>query len=155
MSLEEAIGQSYITQGFTEEDLQELYKIAVWREYADGEELLRQFDASRDLLILAQGLAHVHAVVGEPIAIVKPGMPIGEVSFVDARPRSVSVVSVGVSAAVLLPFELLSALLDARPVMAHRFLLNVSRVLCMRLRSANNNIAALLAIEESESSFRQ
>jgi hypothetical protein len=31
---------------------------------------------------------------------------------------------------------------------------NISRVLCARMRSANNNIAALMAIEESEVAVR-
>jgi CRP-like cAMP-binding protein len=154
MSLEEAIRLSYLAQGFGPEQLEALFAVAEWRTYQDGDVILRQFDESRDLYILANGRAHIITVVGEPIGVVKPGMPIGEISFLDGRPRSVSVISVGPSEAVRLPFEPSSAILREHPEIELQLLRNISRVLCARLRSANNNIAALMAIDESETATR-
>jgi CRP-like cAMP-binding protein len=154
MSLEEAISQSYITQGMAEQHLEALFQIAEWRSYGDGETILRQFEDNHDLLILASGKAEIVTIVGEAIGAVRPGMPIGEISFLDGKPRSVSVVSAGCSEVVVLPYEPLKALLAREMAMATVFLSNVSKVLCARLRSANNNIAALLAIDETENALR-
>jgi len=148
--LEEAIKGSYLTQGLSEEELQALYDIAECRTYEDGEVILKQFDDTRDLYVLCDGKGHVVTIVGDPIGVVKPGMPLGEVSFIDHRTRSVSVVSVGPSEVVVLPFEKTWEILSQRPSMELTLLRNISRVLCSRLRSANNNIAALMAIEESD-----
>jgi CRP-like cAMP-binding protein len=154
MSLEDAIKDSYLAQGFSGEQLAALYAIAEWRTYADGDVILRQFDDSKDLYVMASGRAHIITIVGEPIGVVKAGMPLGEISFLDGRPRSVSVVSVGPSEAVVLPFELAWEVLRKFPDMELALLRNISRVLCARLRTANNNIAALMAIDESEAAIR-
>ena len=155
MSVEDAIKDSYIAQGLSDAQLHKLYGIAHFRTFSDGETILQQFDSSKDLLVLASGKAHVVTVVGEPIGLIRAGMPLGEISFIDDRPRSVSVISVGVSEAVLMPADELRKLLDENPDMEIILLRNLSRVLCARLRSANNNIAALMAIDESEAPTRR
>ncbi len=150
MNVRDAIRESYLAQGFTEEQLEQLYVIAELRSFADGQPILRQFDQNQDLLILASGRANILTVIGEPIGVVRAGMPLGEMSFLDDKPRSVSVVSSGPSEAVILPAEPLRQILRDRPDIMLTALLNISRVLCARLRSANNNIAALMAVDETE-----
>jgi len=150
MNLKDAIRESYLAQGFTEEQLEQLYTIAELRSYSDGEPLLRQFEDNKDMLILASGRANILTLVGEPIGVIKAGMPIGEMSFLDDKPRSVSVVSSGRSEAVVLPAQPLRDILRERPDIALTALINISRVLCARLRAANNNLAALMAVEESD-----
>lgn len=153
MDVRQAIEESYLAQGFTAEQLDLLCTIAQSRTYEDGEVILRQFDDNKDLLVLASGKASIVTVVGEPIGMIKPGMPIGEISFLDDKPRSVSVVSCGASSAVVLPAEALRQILRDNPDLMLRALLNISRVLCARLRSANNNIAALMALDESDAAI--
>jgi CRP-like cAMP-binding protein len=153
-SIERAIRNSYFAAGFTEDHVAAINKIAQECRYADGDALLNQFDETRDLLIMVEGRAQILTLVGDAIGIVKAGMPIGEISFLDGKPRSVSVVSVGSSMVAKLPFLELRRLLDSDADMERRFLRNISSVLCARLRSANNNIAALLAIDESTNGYR-
>ncbi len=154
MSLEEAVKNSYLAQGFSNDDLQALYGIAECQSFDDGDVILRQFDETKDLYILASGRAHIVTVVGDPIGVIKPGMPVGEISFLDGRPRSVSVVAVGPTEAVAIPYEKAWEMLRSRPEMELALMRNISRLLCARMRSANNNIAALMAIDESEGTFR-
>ena len=150
MDVKDAIRESYLAQGFTEEQLEQLYSIARTRSYNDGEPLLRQFDDNKDMLILASGRAHILTLIGEPIGVVKAGMPLGEMSFLDDKPRSVSVVSSGRCEAVVFPAEPLREVLRERPDIALTALINISRVLCARLRAADNHLAALMAVEELE-----
>ena len=150
MDIKVAIRESYLAKGLDEEQLEPFYAMAEYRAYEDGEVILQQFDLNKDLYILASGQAHITTGVGEPIGVIKAGMPIGEMAFLDDRPRSVSVISAGPSEAVFLPAGPLRQLLHDRDDIALKTLVNISRVLCARLRSANNNIAALMAIDESE-----
>jgi len=150
MDLKEAIRSSYLAQGLSEPQLESLYALAEWRSFKEGEEILRQFDESRDLMILAKGVAHILTVVGEPIGLIKPGMPMGEISFLDGKSRSGTVVAIEDCDVVVFSAEPLMALLVASPEMSARCLRNISRVLCARLRTANQNLAALMALDESE-----
>lgn len=150
MDLKEAIRSSYLAQGLTDPQLESLYELAEWRSFGEGDEILRQFDESRDLMILASGVAHIMTVVGEPIGLIKPGMPMGEISFLDSKPRSGTVRAQEQCDVVVFAAEPLMELLVSSPDMAARCLWNISRVLCARLRTANQNLAALMALDESE-----
>ena len=149
MDLREAIQSSYLAQGLLDSHLSSLCAIATCQSFKGGEEILRQFDETRDLMILASGEAHIMTVVGEPIGLMKPGMPMGEVSFLDGKPRSGTIVAIEDCEVVVLPAEPLLRLLAESPEMCAQCLKNISRVLCARLRTANQNLAALMAIEES------
>lgn len=149
--IERAIRGSYLAQGFSERQFLAVTSIAQELTFLDGENILQQFDHNRDLFILVEGHAQILTMIGDAIGIIREGMPIGEISFLDGKPRSVSVVSVGQSLVARLPHDEMKALLEADPSIERMFLRNISSVLCARLRSANNNIAALLAIEECAS----
>jgi len=149
--VKEAIRLSYLTKGFTDANLQSLYGIAQCQVFEDGQEILKQFDNTRDLLILASGTAHILTMIGEPIGQIKPGMPMGEVSFLDGKPRSGTAIASGQCEIVVLPADEMMQLLRESPEMAVKTLWNISSVLCARLRIANNNLAALMAVDESVS----
>lgn len=151
MDLQDAIRNSYLAYGFNEEQLEMVAHLAERRSFSAGEAIVRQFDEDKDLMLLVSGAAEIRTIVGEPIGVVKPGMPMGEVSFLDDKPRSVSIVCTSDAEVLVWAAEPLRQILREHPDIALRALLNISRVLCARLRGANNNIAALLAIDESES----
>lgn len=154
MSVERAIRDSYLAAGMTESHLAALAKIARFRVFADGDYIVHQFDETRDLFLITSGQAMICTDFGEPIGVVRAGMPIGEVSFMDNRSRSVSLVSSGICEAVEFPYQPLKDLLAADPGLESNFLRNICGVLCARLRSANKSIAALMAIDECESATR-
>lgn len=150
MNVLDAIRTSYLANGLSESQLQKLAEIAITRVFPNGEEFVTQDDVSRDLYIIASGTAEIIGVTGEVMGRVRAGMPIGEVSFIDARPRSVTVRSCGICEVVILPAEGLWDVLQTDCALALTALMNLSRVLCARLRATNKDLAALMAIEESE-----
>ncbi len=150
-SIETAIRNSYLAQGMSEEQLALIYEIAQSQCFDKGETIVRQFDSQRDLMILASGSADILTVVGEPIGVLQPHMPFGEVSLIDDKPRSATIVASERCEVVILPAEQLLELLQARMDIANRALVNLCRVLCSRLRSANLHLAAMMAIEEATS----
>jgi len=151
MEMKEAVRLSYLARGLTDSQLESLYALAECRTYEAGAVIIPEFDESRDLMILASGIGHIITVVGEPIALIKPGMPMGEISFLDGKPRSGTVVAVEKCTVVVFAAEPLLKLLADSPDMTAQCLKNISRVLCARLRIANQNLAALMAVDESES----
>jgi len=153
-SIETAIRNSYLAEGMSEEQLTPLYRLAHSECFEAGETIVLQFDTQYDLMILASGSADILTVVGEPIGLLKPHMPFGEVSLIDEKPRSATIVARERCEVVVLPASSLMSLLVERPDIANRALVNLCRVLCARLRSANLQLAAMMAMEEAGSVAR-
>jgi CRP-like cAMP-binding protein len=149
MDLKTIIASSYLAKGFTDEFITKIAGISTIKEFADGSYIVKEDDPSADLMILAEGKAEILTVTGDPIAYIKPNMPFGEVSFLDRRRRSSSVVAQGNCKVLIMAEEPLRDLFRAESDMAVRALVNLSSLLCDRLRKANQQIAALNAIEES------
>ena len=148
MDLKQIIASSYLAKGFTEEFIAQIAAISEIRNFAAGEYVVREDDPSTHLMILAEGTAEILTVTSDPIAYIKPNMPFGEVSFLDRRRRSSSVVAHTDCKVLIMHEEPLRELLRLQPEMAVRALVNLSTLLCDRLRKANQQIAALNAIDE-------
>ena len=148
MDVKNIIASSYLAEGFSDEFIEKVATISEVRNFHNGEYIVHEDDESADLMILAEGTAEIVRITGDTIAYIKPGMPFGEVSFLDRKRRSSSVVAKDECKVLNIPEEPLRALLRAEPEMAVRALINLSSLLCERLRKANQQIAALNAIEE-------
>jgi CRP-like cAMP-binding protein len=149
MDVRRIIADSYLAAGFTEEFTDKLASISTRMQFKSGEYMMRDDDDSRDLMILAEGRAEVRTQAEDVIGYLKSPMPFGEVAFLDGKRRSGSVVAVADCTVVQVPEQALRDLLRAEPAMAVRALMNLSQILCDRLRKANQQIAALNAIEEA------
>jgi CRP-like cAMP-binding protein len=149
MDVRRIIAESYLAAGFSEEFNIKLAGISTLMHFKSGEYMMRDDDDSRDLMILAEGKAEVRTQAEDVIGYLKSPMPFGEVAFLDGKRRSGSVVAVQDCTVVQIPEHALRDLLRTEPEMAVRALLNLSQILCDRLRKANQQIAALNAIEEA------
>jgi glutaminase len=148
MDIKSIISSSYLAKGFTDEFMTQIAAISTIKHFESGSYIVKEDDPSADLMILAEGKAEILTVTGDPIAYIKPNMPFGEVSFLDRRRRSSSVVAQGDCDVVIIAEEPLRELLRKEPEMAVKALVNLSSLLCDRLRKANQQIAALNAIDE-------
>lgn len=149
MDLKLIISSSYLAKGFTDEFITKIAEVSQIREYEAESYILREDDPSADLMILAEGIGEIRTITEDPIAYIKPNMPFGEVSFLDRKRRSSSVVAKTDCKVLIMPEAPLRELLRQEPEMAVRALVNLSSLLCDRLRKANQQIAALNAIDES------
>jgi CRP-like cAMP-binding protein len=148
MNLKEIIADSYLAQGFTDEFSEKLAAIADLRDFSAGSYMVREEDDSADLMIMVEGEADIRTNMhGDSIGKIRAPMPFGEVAFIDGKRRSSSVVAITDCKVVFLP-ELALRELEREPAIAVRALMNLSRVLCSRLRMANQQIAALNLNEE-------
>jgi CRP-like cAMP-binding protein len=142
--LKDAISQSYITRGMTQEEIEALAGITVKRIYGGGEILVRQFEKSKDLIIILDGKARVNTFSGDLIGEMGPGSILGEIALLDDQPRSATVSSVKGTTAAFISGDKLRALMDAKPRIELIILRNLSRTLCAKIRMNNLQLEELM-----------
>jgi CRP/FNR family transcriptional regulator, cyclic AMP receptor protein len=145
----EAIRFNYLFRGLSKEQLDRLADIVEQRTYNGGDVILRQFDRNTDLMIVVSGGAKIKTFSDELLAEVGPGSVIGEVSLIDDQPRSATVVAVGPTLLAVLPGKKIADLVNEDVAMKAQLVLNISKVLCQRLRTANVQLDAALAKESA------
>lgn len=144
MTLREGIEQSYLAKGLTGEQIDELTKITEELSFEDCAEVLRQHERGSDMFVVLDGRVCITAATGDLITRLKPGGVFGEVSLLDQRPRSATVTAEGPTRVGIIRAEALTELFRSFPALGVVVLTNVGRLLCERLRSANQQIEALL-----------
>lgn len=137
LDVHEALRSNYLMQGLSERQIGEVAHIATVKAFNGGDTIVRQFARDNDLLIVLSGKARINSFSGELIAEATEGSVIGEMSLIDDKPRSATVVSIGDSQMVTIPNQELWNLMNAEPEIAKVILFNVARILTARLRAAN------------------
>jgi len=106
------------------------------RQFAPGERLIVRGQRRQPLLLIRDGTAEVVlARSGVFPPRVRPGQVVGELSFVDNREASASVVAVDTVEAWVLSREHLYSVLDQDPELKARFYQSLALLLAGRLRS--------------------
>jgi CRP/FNR family cyclic AMP-dependent transcriptional regulator len=142
--LNEAINLSYIVRGMTAEEIEALIDITERRQYNGGDTLVRQFDKSKDLMIILDGGARVNTFSGDRIIEMGPGSILGEIALLDDQPRSATVTSVKGTTVAFIAGDKLRSLMDAAPRIELIMLRNLSRTLCSYVRMANLQLEGLM-----------
>lgn len=139
MSVEliDALRSNYLMQGLDSRQIADVAALAQMKEFQGGDTVVRQFSDDADLMIVLSGKAKIKSFSGEEIAEAGPGSVIGEISLVDQKPRSATVVSAGGTTVAAISNRDLWTLMNAEPDIAKVLLLNIGRILCARLRAAN------------------
>lgn len=137
MELARTLSYNYIFRGLPKEVVAGIAAMAAVRDYMGGDTIVRQFDRSSDLFVILEGYALIKSYRGETVAEFGPGSVIGEVALIDEQPRSASVVARGPVKAAIISKQVLQGMMDTDPETARTLLMNISRVLCRRLRSMN------------------
>jgi len=143
--LREVITKSYLVRGMTDDEIDALYTIMEKRVYKGGEVLVRQYDRSKDLMIVMEGAARVNTFSGEQIIEMGPGNIIGEIALLDDQPRSATVTSVKGTSVAFISGDKMRALMDAQPRIELVILRNMSRTLCAKIRLANLQLEGLMS----------
>lgn len=149
MDIIEAIRFNYLFRGLTKEQIERIAGIVEQRKLDGGDVMVRQFDRDTDMMIIVSGGARIKSFSGESLAEVGPGSVIGEVSLVDDQPRSATVVAVGTTVVAVIPGKRLAELVNEDVSLKAQLVLNIGKVLCQRLRTANVQLDAALAKESA------
>ena len=121
----------------SEGDVAALVAISEPRQFDGGMMLVRQFDKSKDLMIILEGAARVNTFSGDRIVELGAGSVVGEMALLDDQPRSATVLSVKSTSVAFIAGDKLQELMRARPGVELALLRNLSRVLCSYIRMAN------------------
>lgn len=98
-----------------------------------GDQVLKKGGVARNMFVVLEGTLEVRNG-GNPVAVLRPGDVFGEMAFLLERPRSSDVYAVTDGARVLsLSESNLRDLIETDAPIAAQLLLNISKMLCMRL----------------------
>jgi CRP-like cAMP-binding protein len=111
-------------------------------------------DNTRHLLMLLEGEVSVDQLndEGQPVqlAVLGAGQMLGEMSFVDGQPRSMSCTALSEVRAAALPHAALQRLLDEQPAVAARFLGLLAHRISERLRGLGDQLALYAKLLEQQ-----
>jgi CRP/FNR family transcriptional regulator, cyclic AMP receptor protein len=104
-------------------------------DFEPGDEIVRAGETERALYLLVDGRIGVR-VPGSEERLKEIDAPslVGEVGFVDGGPRSATLEGLSGGTIVRLDFEAFERMSLEEPILAHRMLLELARVLAARLR---------------------
>ncbi|MFZ5451152.1 MAG: cyclic nucleotide-binding domain-containing protein [Thermodesulfobacteriota bacterium] len=137
-----------ITQGFTTRELQSLRRRLVWRSIPQGERIILRGDTNRDLFLLTKGTVTIKVSLPQSHRLKRlltfgAGVIIGEMAFLDAKPRSADVWIEEDSEVLILSYQEFIALSQEEPAVALKLLVNIAKVLSLNVRRGSRELQAL------------
>lgn len=143
MQLSKVLSYNYAFRGVPEGAIAFLAAMADVRRFDGGTPLVRQFDRCRDLYLILEGEAVTRTFNGDVVARFGPGSLVGEMSLLDGDTRSATVTCVGhVKVAILRAWHV-DSVMESDPEVAKTILQNLSKVLCRRLRTMNDQLESI------------
>jgi|SRR5579862_1782596 len=131
----ELFTKTEIVAGMSPEQVRVLADCGKEEAFASGSVLVTREDEEFDLLIVLEGKVEICTTMDDMLYRLGPGSLIGEVSFLDHKPRSAKAVACLDSRTIRFPASLLEDLEDTRPDIVAKLLRNIGGVLCQKLRS--------------------
>lgn len=139
---QDAPGEAVFLARATRADWERLASSCVHRRFSHGETVIREGDRAQCLYIVARGSLEVRRG-STTVALVPEGSVFGEQAFFDSEPRSADVVAVSDGELLELGADGLENLAARDPQLARAVLLDLGRILSLRLRAATD-LAALV-----------
>ena len=134
-------------ENFSEEDLLKLYSIGETQTFAVGDIALQEGDTDTSIYIVLEGLAEVTIPAKKEwfkVATLTPGSVFGELSFFDRMPRSARVSVLSDCTVLKISESSFHKLLTSDPGISMAFLLELGKILSIRLRLMNQLVKALV-----------
>jgi CRP-like cAMP-binding protein len=138
------LSENYLLRGASLGDVDSIHVICEFKEFAPGDSILSVNDRGTDIMIVIEGRARVETPQGDTIDELRAGAMIGEISFIDGKPRTANVFAVGASKLCIIPAAKLKELMAKNSRLETIIYRNAAIALCQRLRDANQQIEALL-----------
>ncbi len=135
----------------TSDEAMEILQICRAMRKPAGSVLFRQGERGDSAFIVESGVVDIvleENARKDVVARLGPGDVVGELALIDPGPRSASAVITEDAVVYELPGEAFRALRDQLRPAAFKVVRHLSRVVCLRLRSVNTRIEALLAGRE-------
>jgi hypothetical protein len=135
--------KNYLVVGLNDQQIADIAALATFRRLSAQETLIKGGDQSSDLFVVLNGNLIVLTPEGEKLSEVGAGSVLGEIALIDARPRTADVICKGLVDVMVIPAQVLRAKMNGDRNMGFIVLANLARVLCGRLRQANEKLDEL------------
>ncbi len=129
---DEAEGHVSIFQGLAPEEIARLIEMSPVITCAPGDKIVGQDMAERSVFVVLDGAVEVQRD-GAFIALLPRGSVFGEVAFLLGIDRTADVVAAGEARVIALRERALNELIASESKIAARFLLNLARIVCLKL----------------------
>jgi CRP/FNR family transcriptional regulator, cyclic AMP receptor protein len=130
----------FVVTGWQLADWEHLFARMTPRSIAAGSVVIQKDAPERTLYFVVSGLLEVTMVLSSHsiarIAKIKPGSVVGELAFLDGRPRSAKVWAVVDSALYGLEYDDYCKFADANPTLACDLVFGIGRLVATRFRRA-------------------
>ncbi len=124
-----ALREVNLLAGLAEDELRVLAQQCSWGAFRAGNLIIGQHDESRDVLFLISGLArvNVYSASGKQVSFrdIRPGAVVGELSAIDAKPRSADVEAVEDCVFFNMPLRVFRAAIADYPSFAESLLVHL------------------------------
>lgn len=144
----EIIRRSPLGHGLSPEQLAQVAAIGKRVAFLAGESLAALHGKDNDLYVVGDGRVQFLTHDGDLVGEVTAGGLVGEISFLDGRPRTAHFVAAGYVDAVHFPARDLRALMVADKNLGFSLLANISIVLAYRMRLAIGQLDALMDLDD-------
>lgn len=128
-------------KNLTEEERATMAQFAVSRSYQTGDAIFNQGDKVENLMVVAKGMLRVTHVfdgrLSEFVGPLGPGDVVGEMSFVDGKPASATLIADGDTEILTMPRNAIESMIEDDPAFAGRLYKDLLLHLAHRLRSTN------------------
>jgi hypothetical protein len=126
--------QFSLFDGLDEDETQACIRKSNIVDCLKGDRLLKEGNVARNMFIVLSGVVEVRRADGETIAYLTVGDVVGEAAFLTGQPRSMDVLAFTNEVRVLsLSESSIRGLMDESPRAAAKLLLNLSRMLCVKI----------------------
>lgn len=137
-------GEPLVVPQWQRADWELLFSYTQHVKVSRDETLMRQNAAERTLYFVESGVLEVTSVAGSlslrAIDWFHPGSVVGELAFLDGKPRAAEICAVVDSELYRLDFQDYLAFADAHPRKACDLVLAIGRVVALRLRHTLSNV---------------
>jgi len=139
--------RSPLTHGLTPVQQEAVSNLAVHCDFASGEAITKLNESESDLYVIGDGRVQLLTHDGDLLGEVAPGGIVGEIAFLDGRPRTANAIAVGYVDAIRFPAHELRALMVRDKELGFMLLANLSIVLSHRMRAAIGQLDSLMDVQ--------
>ena len=133
-----------IAKDLSDDELRLLQTVSSEKRFVKGEIIITEKSKDRDLYVICEGRVRIEPkmpgnfkAAHRQIFNVRHGQVFGEVAFLDGDERSASARARGNVRVYVMDAQKLETLLKENPAIGYKFLRNLGRMVCKRLRSNN------------------
>jgi CRP/FNR family transcriptional regulator, cyclic AMP receptor protein len=146
----ELLKQAEIFVGLDEEELEAIAEICSEQKFQSAQTIFKEGEPGNRLFIIAEGEIRISRNVPgsgeEALTVLKRGACFGEMAVFDRSERSTDAIANKDSTLLTMTRADFEMLLDFNRELGYKVLWSIVRLLCKRLRIANDNLRSFLAM---------